>query len=141
MRATGKLLTPALYAQLEQMVRLTIRRENERTQHTPNVRDRLKSRFPIRAVVLNEALPPATHGFQPTKAKAGLLQWDAVRETYREVADNFDFIGPTAITVFNHSENSTHSVNTMGLAIPCDGHYWFLGDCSALATRDAPSTE
>ena len=34
------------------------------------------SRFPDRAVVLDEDLPPADHSFEPPSARATLLLWD-----------------------------------------------------------------
>lgn len=81
------------------------------------------SRF---AVVLDADLPAATQAMTgASSALATVCQWDGTG--YIETDEQ--------VTVWNHSESTTHQQDTFGIADTVDGHYWFLGDCAAMAAR------
>jgi len=82
------------------------------------------------AVILNETLGAGTI-LNPTSAMATLCEWDVDSEEYTQLDSESD------VEVWNHSSRS-HDEDTPGLALPCDGHLWFLGDCQAWADRPAP---
>ena len=89
----------------------------------------LPSRFRDRCVILDEALDAATHSL--TGASSGLAtlcQWSVDDEEYVETEDQ--------ITVWNHSESTDYAADTFGAARFIDGHYWFFGDCAAMADRE-----
>lgn len=136
---SGELLSEGLRDQTHDVIRWARLQRNSANESRQPLDRKAATRFPPRACILNEALPPATHALQPTKAKATLVRWDATAEQYREFED--DPLNPDAgkLTVFNHSENSNHGANTFGAALLIDGHYWFIGDCSAMATREPPT--
>ena len=39
------------------------------------------------------------------------------------------------ITVYNHSESTAYAIDTFGFTKTIDGHWWFFGDCAAMAAR------
>ncbi len=82
------------------------------------------------AVILNDSLGAGTI-LNPTSAMATLCEWDVDSEEYTQLDSESD------VKVWNHSSRS-HDEDTPGLALPCDGHLWFLGDCEAWADRPDP---
>ena len=97
------------------------------------------SRFPDRAVVLDEDLPRADHSFAPTSARATLLRWDIDRKQYREFPTDPGDPNKYKVTVYNHSEHADYAADTFGLISPADGHWWFQGDCGPMADREPPT--
>ena len=85
------------------------------------------SRFPPRAVILDAALVAPSTAVTPTKALATVLRWSTADEAYVETSQQ--------IYVFNHAETKSHAIDTFGAAIHINGHYWFFGDCEAMASR------
>lgn len=80
------------------------------------------------AVVLDEALAEAGNSMtSPTSGNATVLTWSTTGEEYAESSEQ--------ITVWNHSESTGHAVDTFGKAEWIDGHWWFFGDCAAMAAR------
>lgn len=79
-------------------------------------------------VILDAALTVATNA--KTGASSGLATictWDVTTNDFTETI--------TQITVWNHSETTSHAVDTFGVARWIAGHWWFFGDCSAMASR------
>lgn len=88
----------------------------------------LSSRFPERCVILNSALPAATNSKTgATSGMATICRWSMENEEYTETEQQ--------IKVWNHSEATDHAVDTFGTARFINGHYWFFGDCDAMAER------
>lgn len=83
------------------------------------------------ALILNEALSGGTI-LNPASAMATLCEWDTDSNTYTQLGSDYDQ------EVWNHSAIG-YAEDTPGIGIPCDGHLWFWGDCSAWDDRpEAP---
>jgi hypothetical protein len=82
------------------------------------------------AVILNDDLAAATL-LEPSSAMATLCAWDIETEIYTQLDSDSN------VKVWNHSARQSKT-NTVGLALPCNGHLWFLGDCDAWDDRPAP---
>lgn len=81
------------------------------------------------AVVLDEALAAAGDSMRsPTSGLATVLEWSTTDEEYTE--------SELQIEAWNHSESTDHAIDTFGVAEWIDGHYWFFGDCDAMANRE-----
>lgn len=79
-------------------------------------------------VILNAALPAATNSKTgATSGLATICKWSRTTEAYEETSKQ--------IKVWNHSEATGHAVDTFGTARFIDEHYWFFGDCDAMAMR------
>lgn len=92
--------------------------------------ERAASRFSSHAVVLDATLSAATNSKTGArKALATIQRWSVTQEKYVESSQQ--------ITVWNHSETAAFSVNTFGEARMIDGHWFFFGDCAAMASRGA----
>lgn len=81
-----------------------------------------------KCVILDAALAVATDS--KTGATSGLATvcaWNSTTEEFSETT--------TQITVYNHSESTGHDEDTFGIARWINGHWWFFGDCSAMASR------
>ena len=80
------------------------------------------------AVILDAALSVATNSKTgATSCLATICVWDSPTEQYTETTRQ--------ITVWNHSESTGYAINTFGDAKKIDGHFWFFGDCAAMAAR------
>lgn len=80
-------------------------------------------------VVLDAALAVATNSMTGgTSGLATVLTWSTTDEEYSESDDQ--------VTVWNHSESTAHAIDTFGTAKWMDGHWWFFGDCEAMADRE-----
>jgi hypothetical protein len=83
------------------------------------------------AVIIDEALDAASDS--KTGATSGLAtrcNWNAEDEEYVEADSDVD-----QVTVWNHSESDSYDADTFGFAHWIDGHWVFLGDCAAMASR------
>jgi hypothetical protein len=79
-------------------------------------------------VILDDDLPAASHALTgPTSCTATVCEWSTTDEEYTETAKQ--------ITVWNHSENANHVVDTFGYARWIDNHWHFFGDCHAMNAR------
>jgi hypothetical protein len=79
-----------------------------------------------RAVILDAALPAASNAKTgATFALATVLEWDGANYTETDEQE----------TVWNHSESTSYGINTFGKIEEIDGHFWFFGDCRAMAPR------
>lgn len=79
-------------------------------------------------VILDEALGVATNSKTgATSADATVCNWSRTDNEYVETG--------RTLTVWNHSESITHAEDTFGTARMIDGHWWFFGDCDAMAAR------
>jgi hypothetical protein len=86
------------------------------------------SESPTLVVILDAALPAASHSLTgATSCLATVCQWDATEGEYIETARQ--------VTVWNHSEVTSHEEDTFGYAKPIDAHLHFLGDCEPMASR------
>jgi len=109
-------------------VRDTVRKV--RTMHGGEVQPTVRKQGVNRslAVVLDAALEAAGNSMtSPTSGDATVLTWSTTDEEYTESSEQ--------ITVWNHSESTTHSIDTFGKAEWIDGHWWFFGDCAAMGFR------
>lgn len=80
------------------------------------------------AVILDAALGVASHALTgATHCLATRCIWSPVDEEYTETTEQ--------LTVWNHSEAQDYDANTFGLARWIDGHWYFMGDCAAMAAR------
>lgn len=117
----------------EGQIRETVRhglRTNRRTrENVPAAPQKLATRFPDHAVILDADLPAAMHALTgATSCLATVCRWDTVAEIYVETNKK--------IKVWNHAEATEHGEDTFGVAKHIDGHYWFFGDCDPMADRD-----
>jgi len=83
-----------------------------------------------KCVILDAALAVASDS--KTGATSGLATvcyWSIADEEYTESSPL------QQITVYNHSESTGHDEDTFGVARWINGHWWFFGDCSAMASR------
>ena len=79
---------------------------------------------------MDEALAVATDSKTgATSGLATLCDW-SVEDTEFSESDPV-----RQITVYNHSESTAHAVDTFGVARWIQGHWWFFGDCAAMAAR------
>lgn len=79
-------------------------------------------------VILDAALAVATNSKTgATSALATICTWDVTSNDFTETT--------TQITVWNHSETTSHGEDTFGVARWIAGHWWFFGDCSEMASR------
>lgn len=129
---TGVVMSPEFNKQVIEAVRRDIRTRGVKTVDTEYGQGNQRltpSRFPERAVILDAALPAATNS--KTGASSGLAtiqRWSVTDEEYVETESQ--------LTVWNHSESTSHAVDTFGTCRFIDGHYWFFGDCEAMASRE-----
>jgi len=80
------------------------------------------------AVILDAALAVASHSLTgATSCLATVCRWDMVLGRYLETTQE--------ITVWNHSEDTAHLIDTFGVARFIDGHWHFFGDCKPMAAR------
>ena len=83
-----------------------------------------------KAVILDAALAVATDSKTgATSALATVCYWSITDDEYTE-SDPVQ-----QITVYNHSESTSYSEDTFGVAQWINGHWWFFGDCTAMAAR------
>ncbi len=83
---------------------------------------------PDKAVIIDANIAVATDA--KTGATSGLAtvcEWSQDDEEFTETTSQ--------ITVYNHSESTAHDADTFGVARWIDGHWWFFGDCDAMASR------
>lgn len=79
-------------------------------------------------VILDDDLPAASHALTgASSCLATVCEWNSDDEEYAETAKQ--------ITVWNHSENANHVLDTFGVARWIDNHWHFFGDCHAMAAR------
>ena len=128
---SGVVMSPEFAGQVVETVKNDRRGRNVKTVDTDYgaAMQKLGSRFPRRAVILDAALPAATHSLTgATKCQATVCRWSVEDEEYIETDET--------IEVWNHSETIDHAIDTFGAADFQDGHYWFWGDCEAMANRE-----
>lgn len=81
-------------------------------------------------VILDAALAAATNSkIGPTSCLATICVWDVEEEKFDETEEQ--------ITVWNHSESTSHEQDTFGFAQWVASHWVFFGDCEAMSDRDA----
>jgi hypothetical protein len=79
-------------------------------------------------VILDADLPAATHALTGgATALATVCRWDVATQDYVETGEQ--------VTVWNHSEATSHVEDTFGYARLIDGHYHFFGDCHPMNAR------
>ncbi len=79
-------------------------------------------------VILDASLAAASDSKTgATSALATICIWDVTDEEFTETTSQ--------ITVWNHSETTSHDADTFGVARWIAGHWWFFGDCNAMAGR------
>ena len=125
---SGRLLSDGLYQQIGQTVRRVRRLDRTLSEaNTSNARG-ASSSFPIRAVILDEALTGGSF-LAPSSGLATVCRWSVEDGEYTQTE--------LQITVYNHSSEEPEA-DTPGAAILIDGHHWFFADCEPLASRPTP---
>jgi hypothetical protein len=82
-------------------------------------------------VILDAALPAASHSLTgATSCLATVCRWDSDAGEYAET--------DRQVTVYNHSEVTSHEDDTFGYAEVIDGHLHFFGDCEPMISREPP---
>lgn len=85
---------------------------------------------PDLTVILDAALAVATNSKTgATSGLATICEWDSSSSDFVETSP------AVQITVYNHSESTAHAIDTFGVARWIGGHWWFFGDCAAMASR------
>jgi hypothetical protein len=132
----GNLLSDAALEQVYDVIRHFLRTERVSTEHRETQRGRIASRFPIHAVILDEALDApedflsvGTGSTNPAEPNATICDYDTETKKYTQTKKR--------IAVSNYS-TTDHDVDTPGAAIPINGHYWFFGDCDPMIDRLKP---
>ena len=83
-----------------------------------------------KCVILDAALAVATDSKTgATSALATVCYWSITGEEFTESYP------VQQITVWNHSESTSYSEDTFGVARWISGHWWFFGDCAAMGAR------
>lgn len=126
----GMLLSPALDRQIRLVIRQYLHQNWHLIESELRGEERRPSRFRTRFAVLDEELAAPTSSFEPTTALATLVIWDADAAKYRRAGRQ--------LTVSNHSEYTSHAVDTFGKLEAIDGHLCFFGDCGPMASREFP---
>lgn len=123
----------AITPEYEEQIRETVIRDRRGRRTTVDGRPKLErkqaSAFPEHAVILDAALPAASHSLTgATHCKATVCRWSMTDKKYVETSRQ--------IEVWNHSETISHGIDTFGEAKLKDGHYWFFGDCEPMNERE-----
>jgi hypothetical protein len=127
---SGGLVGPELYGQISDTIRAVKTGRMRSVESQSKAAAKLAGRLVPHAVVLDENLPAAADGkLTPSSALATVLRWSVAQSQYLET--------DLQIKVWNHSEATSFGIDTLGKADPIDGHYWFFGDCAAMADREA----
>lgn len=86
------------------------------------------SRFKEHVVILDASLAAASHSLTgATSCLATRCKWNTATEEYTETSQQ--------LTVWNHSEHTSHAADTFGVIRHIDGHWHFFGDCEPMALR------
>ena len=125
---SGKLLSDGLYNQIADTVRRVRRLDRTLSEANRNAKRAATSSFPIRAVILDEALTGGSF-LAPSSGLATVCRWSVEDAEYTQTE--------LQITVYNHSSEEPEA-DTPGAAIFIDGHYWFFADCEPLSSRPTP---
>ena len=132
---SGNVLSDAALEQVHEVIRIILKEERRSTEFQGTQRGRIPSRFPIHAVILDEALDAVDFLEEPTgstdlaEPNATICELDTPTGKYRQTERR--------LAVVNRS-STDHDEDTPGAAIPINGHYWFFGDCEAMADRPTP---
>lgn len=127
---TGVTMSPEFNKQVVEAVKADRRRRGVKTVDTDYAaaETTVGSRFSRKAVILDGALAAATHSLTgATNCLATVCQWSVEDEEYIETDEQ--------VKVWNHDETVDHAIDTFGVAVPIDGHYWFQGSCDAMIDR------
>jgi hypothetical protein len=110
-------------------IREVVRAERMRFRSEDSIRPRDQKQGDL-CVILDAALAVATNSKTgPTSGLATVCVWSTTTSDFTEA------IPRKQITVYNHSESTAHALNTFGVARWIMGHWWFFGDCAAMASR------
>jgi hypothetical protein len=100
----------------------TVREVSRRMMNSRARRGRYNAARVSHAAILDADLPVATNSKTgATSCLATICRWSVADQEYIETSKQ--------ITVWNHSETTSHTEDTFGEARIVDGHWWFFGDC------------
>lgn len=100
----------------------------QQTKHYPQ-RPTVYETNRIYAVILDAELAASTF-LAPTSGLATVCRWSVADDEYTQTTQR--------LTVYNHSTANAAAVDTPGVAIWIDGHWWFFADCDAITGRPTP---
>lgn len=124
---SGGLIGPEYDAQIREVIREQKRRGRVSREWVDMPNTRPGSRFPDKAVILDESLAVATNSKTgAASAMATVLEWSVADEEYIETDEQQ--------RVWNHSESKSFAEDTFGIARHM-GHWVFFGDCEPMAAR------
>jgi len=125
---SGGLIGPEYDAQLRDVIRSDRQRKRMSAEVVEAASKKRPSAFSEHAVILDDDLPAATHSLTgASSCLATVCRWSTVDEEYVETS--------LQLTVWNHSEHTSHAANTFGVIRNIDGHWHFFGDCEPMASR------
>jgi hypothetical protein len=124
---SGGLIGPEYDAQIRDVIRSDRQRKLASKEKVDAIPRKKPSAFSEHAVILDDDLPAAMHALTgASSCLATICRWSMTDEQYTEGQQ---------ITVWNHSEATSHVANTFGYARFIDGHYHFFGDCHPMNAR------
>ena len=126
---SGGLIGPEYDAQIRETI-ITVRgKRMKSTEKQAAAQQLAASRFPDHMVILDAALPAATHALTgASSCLATVCRWSVADEEGSETE--------IQVKVWNHSESKSYDDDTFGIARFVAGHYLFFGDCSGMTDRE-----
>jgi hypothetical protein len=126
---SGGTVGPELYKQVTDTI-ITVRQLGRvSTEMDLTAQGKAASRFPDHMVILDAALPAATHALtDASSCLATVCKWSVEDEEGSETE--------LQIKVWNHSESKSYDDDTFGIARFINGHYIFFGDCEGMTDRE-----
>jgi hypothetical protein len=124
----GGTVGPELYKQIAGTILAVRNMGRTSSEMDLSAQERAASRFCDHVVILDDDLPAATHALTgATSCLATVCRWSVADQEYAET--------DLKITVWNHSENANHAIDTFGYGRHINGHWHFFGDCRPMAAR------
>lgn len=125
---SGSLVGPELHKQITDTIVGVRQMGRTSSEMDLSAQQKLASRFPDHLVILDSALPAATHALTGVSScLATVCRWSVEEEEAVET--------DLQIKVWNHSESKAYDDDTFGVARFIQGHWLFFGDCAGMLDR------
>lgn len=125
---SGGMIGPEYDGQIRQTIIAVRQMGRVSTEMDLSAQQKAASRFPDHLVILDAALPAATHALTgASSCLATVCKWSVEDEEAVE--------SDLQITVWNHSESKSYADDTFGVARFIQGHWLFFGDCEGMDSR------
>jgi len=126
---SGGLIGPEYDSQIRETILAVRGKRMKSTEMDAAAQQLAASRFPDHMVILDSALPAATHALTGVSScLATVCRWSVENEEGSE--------SELQIKVWNHSESKSYDDDTFGIARFIAGHYLFFGDCAGMTDRE-----